>query len=94
MVSGAQGTLIITASVETDIDPLTTVHYYNDDMDPSERQCTGDDFEDGQSGSRVNSGIPNTDPLQDPFNNLTGTRIVYYDPPGLYERLHAPPEES
>jgi hypothetical protein len=82
MVTGAQGSVVITAVIETDIDPFLPTHYYNDDVDPAETQCTGDDFEYGQSGSWMNFGIPNTDPITPPFNHLTGTRIVYYDPPG------------
>jgi len=82
MVTGAQGTLVITAVVETDIAPFAPSYYYNDDVDPSERQCTGDDFEYGQSGTWMNFGIPNTDPSSTPFNHLAGTRIVYYEPPG------------
>jgi len=82
MVSGAQGTLVITSVVETDIDPFAPTHYYNDDTTPDYKQCTGDDFEYGQSGSWMNFAIPNTDPLNPPFNHLKGTRIVYYDPPG------------
>jgi len=35
-----------------------------------------------QSGSWMNFDIPNTDPRGTPFNQLAGTRIVYYDPPG------------
>ena len=82
MVTGAQGTLVITAVVETDIDPFLPSYYYNDDTTPSEKQCTGDDFEYGQSGTWMNFGIPNTDPSSPPFYHLAGTRIVYYDPPG------------
>lgn len=82
MVTGAQGTLVVTAVIATDIDPFLPTHYYNDDASPSETQCTGDDFEYAQSGSWMDFGIPNTDPLNPPFYHLAGTRIVYYDPPG------------
>jgi hypothetical protein len=82
MVTGAQGTLVITALVETDIAPFLPSYYYNDDTTPSYTQCTGDDFEYAQSGTWMDFAIPNTDPISPPFNYLTGTRIVYYDPPG------------
>jgi len=82
MVTGAQGTLIVTAFVETDIDPFLPSYYYNDDVTPSSTQCTGDAFEYAQSGTWMDFGIPNTDPINPPFNQLAGTRIVYYEPPG------------
>jgi hypothetical protein len=46
-------------------------------------QCTGDAVAYGQSGSWIAQGIPNADPLHPPFDLLSGTRIIYYDPPGL-----------
>jgi hypothetical protein len=84
MVTGAQGTLIITGAFETDIDPLPTItsYYDDDDTKPTHKQCTGDKFEYGQSGLWITSGIPNTDPSMVPFNNATGWRNVYYEEPG------------
>ena len=79
MVSGPQGTLTIVGTVDTDITPFAPTSYYNDDDSPSERQCTGDDYEYGMSGAWIAHGLPNTDPRQVPFNYLTGSRIVYYD---------------
>ena len=83
MVTGAQGTLIIAGSIDTDIAPLPTItSYYDDDDDkPANKQCTGDAFEYGQSGTWITTGIPNTDPSSVPFNVLTGARIVYYEEP-------------
>jgi hypothetical protein len=83
MVTGAQGTLIIAGAIETDIAPLPTItSYYDDDDDkPTNKQCTGDDFEYGQSGIWITGGIPNTDPILGDFNRFTGGRIVYYDEP-------------
>jgi len=83
MVTGAQGTLIISGTIDTDIAPLPTItSYYDDDDDkPTNKQCTGDDFEYGQSGVWITSGIPNTDPSSVPFNKFTGGRNVYYEEP-------------
>jgi hypothetical protein len=82
MVTGAQGTLIIAGTIDTDIAPLpTTTSYYDDDDKPANRQCTGDDFEYGQSGLWITDGIPNTDPSNLPFNRFTGSRNVYYEEP-------------
>jgi hypothetical protein len=82
MVTGAQGTLTIAGTIDTDIDPpLTVSSYYDDDTTPSNRQCTGDDFEYGQSGIWITGGIPNTDPILGDFDRFTGGRIVYYDEP-------------
>jgi hypothetical protein len=83
MVTGDQGALIIVGTLDTDIVPLPTVtSYYDDDIDPTYRQCTGDGFEYGQSGIWIISSIPNTDPALGEFNRLTGKRIVYYEEPG------------
>ena len=83
MVTGAQGTLIMAGTIDTDIAPLPTItSYYDDDDKPTNKQCTGDDFEYGQSGLWITSGIPNTDPSMDPFNHATGWRNVYYEEPG------------
>jgi len=82
LVTGAQGSLTITGLIDTDISPFTPTNYYDDDTTPQHRQCTGDDFEYGQSGVWMDFGLPNTDPSLGAFNNLTATRIVYYDPPG------------
>jgi hypothetical protein len=81
MVTGAQGTLIIAGSIDTDIGSPTITSYYDDDTTPSNKQCTGDDFEYGQSGIWITSAIPNTDPMLGAFNYLTGGRIVYYEEP-------------
>jgi hypothetical protein len=83
MVTGAQGTLIMAGAIDTDIAPLPTItSYYDDDDDkPTNKQCTGDNFEYGQSGLWITSGIPNTDPSSVPFNNFTGSRNVYYEEP-------------
>jgi hypothetical protein len=81
MITGAQGTLIISGVIETDIGSLSITSYYDDNTDPSYTQCTGDVFEYGQSGVWITSGIPNTDPMVAGFASLTGSRIIYYDEP-------------
>ncbi|UCD28750.1 MAG: hypothetical protein JSV03_17010 [Planctomycetota bacterium] len=81
MVSGAQGTAIISHSRYTDIDPFTYTSYYSDDESPSVTQCTGDIHEYATSGLWIDHSIPNTDPQQIPFNILNVRRTVYYEPP-------------
>ena len=48
----------------------------------SETQCTGDSSAYGSSGPWVTQGIPNTDPRNTPFNNLTTTRTLFFEAPG------------
>jgi len=81
MITGAQGTLIISGIIETDIGSLTITSYYDDDTSPTYTQCTGDAFEYGQSGVWITSAIPNTDPMGGEFASLTGSRIIYYEEP-------------
>jgi len=81
MVTGSQGTLIIAGGIDTDIGSLTITSYYDDDTTPSNKQCTGDDFEYGQSGLWITSTIPNTDPILGASSTLTGRRIIYYEEP-------------
>jgi hypothetical protein len=82
MVTGAQGSVIIAGSVETDIPAFTYTSYYSDDATPAVTQCTGDDFEYATSGLWIDVGIPNTDPSQGAHNILESTRVVYYETPG------------
>jgi hypothetical protein len=81
MVSGPQGTVIISHSVTTDIDPFSYTSYYSDDETPSVIQCTGDEFEYAASGLWIDQAIPNTDPYLGPHNILISRRIVYYGSP-------------
>lgn len=83
MVTGAQGSLIVAAMLETDISGFTYTSYYSDDSTPSVTQCTGDAFEYATSGAWIDHGIPNTDPSLGAFNVLTGRRIVYYESPDM-----------
>jgi hypothetical protein len=82
MVTGAQGTLIVTAQVDTNIVPFTPTSYYSDDATPSVTQCTGDAYEYASSGMWIDHAIPNTDPYLGATHYLTGHRIEYYEPPG------------
>jgi hypothetical protein len=82
MVTGAQGSLIVAHSVETDISAFAHTSYYSDDATPSVTQCTGDAFEYATSGLWIGQGIPNTDPNVGTYSILRATRVVYYETPG------------
>lgn len=82
MVTGVQGSLLISLGFETDITPDTYWSHYSDDITPSATQCTGDDYEYALSGVWVNHAIPNTDPRSPPYYYLTGRRSVLYEAPG------------
>ncbi|RMF73830.1 MAG: hypothetical protein D6744_15200 [Planctomycetota bacterium] len=81
LVTGAQGSLAMALSFDTDIPGFADTSYYSDDATPSVTQCTGDAFEYATSGPRVNQPIPNTDPLLGTHNNLASTRVIYYEAP-------------
>ncbi|UCG51225.1 MAG: T9SS type A sorting domain-containing protein [Candidatus Latescibacterota bacterium] len=81
MVTGAQGTLVHTTSVTTDIPGFDYTSYYLDDATPPVTQCTGDEQAYGASGMWVNQAIPNTDPYLGEHNIFIGNRIVYVEPP-------------
>ncbi|MFQ5590140.1 MAG: hypothetical protein ACE5HE_03155 [Phycisphaerae bacterium] len=85
MATGAQGSLVVTHLLETDIGGFVYTSYYQDDDEPLLTPCTGDPFRYATSGTWVNTvtGIPNTDPLVGPFNTLSARRIVYCCGPGL-----------
>jgi hypothetical protein len=82
MVTGDQGTLVMTLIFTTDIPNFDYSSYYSDDSTPSVRQCTGDAFEYGTSGMWEDDPIPNTDPGIGAFNIFEGDRVVAYDAPG------------
>ncbi len=82
MVTGTQGSLIVSHSVETDIPAFAYTSYYSDDATPSVTQCTGDAFEYATSGLWIDQSIPNTDPSLGTYNILRAIRIVYYETPG------------
>ncbi len=83
MVTGAQGSVLISHRFETDIPSLVPTSYYGDDVDPSVTQCTGDDFEYGASGPWINQSIPNTDPAfqPPPYYLFQVTRTMAYEEP-------------
>ncbi len=45
-------------------------------------QCTGDAYAYGESGLYINGTIPCTDPGMGCTDTLTGTRTMYFGPPG------------
>ena len=81
MVTGNQGTVVISHQIETDIPGYAHTSFYSDDETPSLEQCTGDLDEYATSGLWVNQAIPNTDPLVGPPHTLISRRTVYYEPP-------------
>jgi len=87
MVSGAQGSLVTTRSVQTDISGLAISTYYQDQNPASPVPCTGDAAAWGQNGMTV-VGPGGTLPCTDPTtcataNTLGSTRIRYFKRPML-----------
>jgi len=81
MVTGTQGTLVMSHTLETDIPGFAYTSYYSDDISPSVTQCTGDAYEYGASGPWVDQSIPNTDPTFSPYNHFESSRLVYFEGP-------------
>jgi hypothetical protein len=84
-VDGSQGGLSIAHSIQTDVPGLGWTSYYLDKQNPAggvETQCTGDSSAYGSSGPWINQNIPNTDPRNPPFNNLTASRTLFFEGPG------------
>ena len=81
MLTGFQGTVIVSHSVITDINSFSYTSYYSDTTRPSVTQCTGDSYEYGTSGVWKNQAIPNTDPNMHPYYHATGKRVVNYEEP-------------
>lgn len=82
MVTGAQGTLVFTLGVDTDIPSFDFTSYYLDDSTPAVTQCTGDAFAYGSSGLWEDDAIPNTDPaVSFLFYIFEARRVVCYGPP-------------
>lgn len=83
MVTGAQGSVLISHRFETNITSLVPTSYYGDDVTPSYKQCTGDKFEYGASGLWIDQSIPNTDPVfqPPPYYLFEVTRTMAYDEP-------------
>jgi len=83
LVTGTQGSLVMAASISTDMTGFAYTSYYLDDATPDVTQCTGDAFAYGSSGSYIEGEIPCTDPRLGCTNYLRGTRTIYYEAPGL-----------
>jgi hypothetical protein len=96
MVSGPQGSLVTTHSVETTIPDLEVERWYLDDTTPPDVPCTGDAVAWGQHGLRVVGPLPCTDPRnygirancpvragQPIVDTLQGTRVRYFREPGF-----------
>jgi hypothetical protein len=81
MITGAQGTLVHTLTIETDISGFDYSSYYCDDITPPETQCTGDDYEYGASGFWEEDPIPNTDPGVGPYKTFEAHRTITYAAP-------------
>jgi hypothetical protein len=81
-VDGPRGALTHVWSVATDIAPLTTELYYEDNDTNPITQCTGDADALGSSGVWLRSNLPNTDPHGGPASKLQATRTVFYEAPG------------
>lgn len=80
MVTGSQGTLVMSGLIHTDIPGFTYTSYYLDAAPSPNNQCSGDNSEYGASGIRV-IGVPNTDPALGAANVFESTRVIAYDGP-------------
>jgi hypothetical protein len=87
MVTGSQGSLVLSGATSTNIPGFNYTSYYLDSSIPNlpTLQCTGDPYAYGSSGVYVNMGVylPNTDPGTGATNYLNTVRTLYYEPPGL-----------
>ena len=101
MVTGAQGSVVSTATITTDIpdyfDGVTS--YYRDEANAPVTMCQeceeaptalcpsvvtiSDADLLGAHGANGTDPIPNTDPRNEPFFNLTSSSVQYYEAPGL-----------
>jgi hypothetical protein len=82
MVEGAQGSVLTSHSLTTNVPGFTYTSYYLDDATPPVTQCTGDAFAYGSSGLFIFTAIPCTDP-PGCTNFLRPVRTMYYGEPGL-----------
>lgn len=89
MVTGAQGTLIYSERVETNIPAFAYTSYYLDASSPVTTQCTGDGSAYGSSGVWINQLIPNTDPALGAVNFMTFQRVSYSEAPNQTVTLAA-----
>jgi hypothetical protein len=80
MVTGAPGTVVNTARLDTTIAAVTqnVQQYYSDTTSPSEPQCSGDAVQYGASGLTLNANVPCTDPTMNCTDSLTSTRRMTF----------------
>jgi hypothetical protein len=86
LVTGRQGSLIMSHRIDTDIAGLTTTSYYLDDATPGPAQCRdqGRDAEAyAQSGPWVRQTIPSTDPGLGSLEHFAMSRTLYFEAPGV-----------
>ncbi len=77
MVSGAQGSVVTTRTLDTDITGLNVTTVYQDRNPASPAQCTGDAAAYGENGMNVTSPVGNV-PVTDPTITATpGTFVVH-----------------
>ncbi len=85
MVTGGQGTVVMSGAFATNIAGFAYTSYYLDHSTPSgaaETQCTGDTSAYGSSGTYLNQAIPCTDPgISGCTSYLNTTSTLYYEPP-------------
>lgn len=84
MLDGAQGSVVVSSSISTNIPSFAYTSYYLDDSTPPVTQCTGDAFAYGSSGLYINTNIPCTDPgggATCPYF-LNPVMTMYYRAPG------------
>jgi hypothetical protein len=84
MITGAQGTVVMSGATSTNISGFTYTSYYEDNKTNPTTQCTGDAFAYGTSGVYVTGipgGIPCTDPGLGCTAFLNSTSTLYYEPP-------------
>lgn len=82
MVTGAQGSLVMSGQFTTNIAGFSYTSYYEDNNVNPTTQCTGDASAYGSSGMYVNQSIPCTDPGLACTANLSTVRTMYFEPPG------------
>ncbi|MDQ6696732.1 MAG: hypothetical protein M3Z46_04660 [Actinomycetota bacterium] len=82
-VAGSQGTLTHVWQLSTDVNPAPAeTNYYEDNATNPVKQCTGDAYSYGSSGTYVTGAIPNTDPNMGPANQFTATHTLFFESPG------------
>jgi len=85
LVTGTQGSLVMSQRFVQNISGFAYTSYYLDDTTPNPPtvQCTGDSFSYGSSGPWINQAIPCTDPAFGCTSSLFNQRTMYYAAPGL-----------